>query len=204
MVASLVEAIESDAISPAELDASARDALRRLPDEALRRRAVSKLDAFAPVDRSDVVARYRSALSLPGDPQRGEAVFARNCQTCHRRNGQGNRVGPDLSGIAGRAPEALLNDILDPNKDVAPDFVSVTVVTHQGRLLSGLLAEETATGLKLRRAEGAEDNLLRSEIAELRASGRSLMPEGLEQVLDPQAVADLIVFLRRGEAPPLP
>ena len=101
-----------------------------------------------------------------------------------------------MSGIAGRAPEALLVDVLDPNREVAPDYVAVSLATTRGQVLSGLLAEETATTLKLRRAEGVEDAILRSEIDELRSTGRSLMPEGLEQSISLQEMADLIAFLR--------
>src|SRR5262249_51966238 len=127
------------------------------------------------------------------------AVFVRNCQTCHQLQGQGHRVGPDLSGIAGRAPDALLSDILDPNKTIEPDYIVLAAATHRGQVYSGLLAEATATNVKLRRAEGVEDVLLRSEIDELRSTGQSLMPEGLEQNINTQEMADLIAFLRRGQ-----
>ena len=147
-----------------------------------------------------MVARYQAALRLPGDAARGAGLFAKNCQTCHQHQGQGHRVGPDLSGIAGRPPAVLLSDILDPNREVAPDFVALTVATHRGAVLSGLLAEETGSSLKLRKAEGIDETILRTEIAELRSSGRSLMPEGLEQTLSPQEMADLLAFLRSGGA----
>ena len=147
---------------------------------------------------------FRGTGTLPSRPQahrrpkRGTSVFAKNCQTCHQHQGQGHRVGPDLSGIAGRAPEALLSDIVDPNKEIAPDFATLSVATRRGLTFAGLLAEETATTLKLRRAEGVEDTLLRSEIDELRTTGQSLMPEGLEQNINLQEMADLIAFLREG------
>ena len=144
------------------------------------------------------LARYQSALKLETDESRGAAVFVRNCQTCHQRQGQGHRVGPDLSGIAGRAAEALLTDVLDPNREVAPDYMTLTIATRRGQVVSGLLVEETATTLKLRRAEGIEETILRSEIDELRSTGRSLMPEGLEQTISLQEMADLIAFLRQG------
>jgi putative membrane-bound dehydrogenase-like protein len=198
LVEPLVKALERAAIVPGELDASTRDALERLPDLALRQRAMTVLARFAPPRRSDALARYQAALKLEGDAGRGVAVFDRNCQTCHQRQGKGHRVGPDLSGIAGRAPDALLTDILDPNREVVPDFMTLTLATRRGQVVSGLLAEETATTLKLRRAEGIEETILRSEIDELRSTGRSLMPEGLEQSISLPEMADLIAFLRRG------
>jgi putative heme-binding domain-containing protein len=194
----LIRALERQVIAPGELDAATREGLLHLADASQRVRASAVLAKFAPPQRSAVLARYQAALKLAGDAHRGEALFARNCQTCHQRQGQGHRVGPDLSGIVGRAPEALLSDLLDPNREVAPDYVVLAAATRRGQVLSGLLAEETATTVKLRRAEGIEETLLRSEIDQLRSTGQSLMPEGLEQTLGLQDMADLIAFLRRG------
>ncbi len=193
----LVEALEHDTIALTELDATARDGLQRIRDTATHKRVETLLAKSVAPDRRAVVQTYLPALNLPGDAKRGEELFVKNCQTCHQRRGKGNRVGPDLSGIVGRPPSALINDILDPNKDVAPDFVSYVLVTTKGQVLSGLLAQETASSLKLRRAEGAEESVLRSEIEDFRSSGRSLMPEGLEQSLGMQGVADLLSFLRQ-------
>ena len=199
LAGSLVRALERKVITPGELDATTRErppASRRFA--ACGRRATSVLAKFAPPQRSAVIDRYQAALKLTADARRGEAVFAKNCQTCHQHQGRGHRVGPDLSGIAGRGPDALLSDILDPNRNVEPDYVVLAAATRRGQVLSGLLAEETATTVKLRRAEGVEETLLRSEIEQLRSTGQSLMTEGLEQSLSLQDMADLIAFLRRG------
>jgi putative membrane-bound dehydrogenase-like protein len=193
----LIEALEQETIAASELDASTRETLQRLGDAALRQRARTVLAKLAPSERSVALSRYQAALELQGDWRRGVTVFARNCQNCHQRQGEGHRVGPDLSGIAGRAPEALLSDILDPNREVAPDFVTLTVANRHGQVFSGILAEETATSLKLRRAQGIEEILLRSEIDQLRSTGLSLMPEGLEQTINLQEMADLIALLRQ-------
>jgi putative heme-binding domain-containing protein len=192
----LVRAVEQGKIAPAELDPATRDALLHLPEPSARKRAEAILARSAPADRSSVVARYQAALKFAGDAGRGAILFAKNCQTCHQHQGQGHRVGPDLSGIAGRPPSVLLNDILDPNRDVPPDFVVLTVATERGQVVSGLLADETGSSLKLRKAEGIEETILRSEIAEVRSSGRSLMPEGVEQTLNLQEMADLLAFLK--------
>ncbi len=200
---SLIQALERQTIVPGELDAATREALKRLSSPSLRSRASAMLARFAPPQRSAVLARYQAALKLDSDERRGAALFDKNCQTCHQHQGRGHKVGPDLSGIAGRAPEALLVDILDPNREVAPDYLTlIAVATRRGQLLSGLLAEESATTLKLRRADAVEETLLRSEIEEIRSTAQSLMPEGLEQNLSLQDMADLIAFLRQGGRPP--
>ncbi|SIO59058.1 putative membrane-bound dehydrogenase domain-containing protein [Singulisphaera sp. GP187] len=193
----LVTAIEDDVVSLTELAPADRDALRLTPDAALRGRVEKRLAASAPQDRTAVVKKFQPVLDLTGDARRGGELFAKNCQTCHQRQGRGFRVGPDLSGVAGRPPSALLKDMLDPNADVSPDFSTYLVVTQRGQTLSGLLAEETASSLKLRGAEGVEQSVLRSEIEVLRPSGRTLMPEGLEEALGMQGLADLIAFLKQ-------
>ncbi|WP_422925401.1 PVC-type heme-binding CxxCH protein [Singulisphaera sp. PoT] len=197
LAAQLVDAIEQDTIALTELDASSREGLRRIKDASVRKRAEVLLEKSIASDRKAVVQSYLPVLEMKGDAKRGEDLFAKNCQTCHQRRGKGNRVGPDLSGIAGRPPSALLNDILDPNKDVAPDYVGYLLVTTKGQVLTGLLAEETTSSLKLRRAEGTDETVLRSEIEDFRSSGRSLMPEGLEQTMGQQGIADLLEFLRQ-------
>ena len=194
--ASVVVALEDGSIHPQELDPVSRDLLGRLPDAGLRSRASAVLAKFAPADRREVLRRYQPALSLPGEARRGAAIFETHCRTCHARQGVGHRVGPDLSGIASRPAAALLDDILDPNRDVTPDFVSYLLATKGGRTTSGLLVEETPTSMKLRRAGGEEESVLRSEVEDFRSSGRSLMPEGFEQSIGVREMADLIAFLR--------
>jgi len=95
----------------------------------------------------------------------------------------------------------LLKNILDPNAVIEPRFVSYNVLTRDGRSLSGVLQGETSTSLTLVQGGGLRETILRSEIAEIRASGQSLMPEGLEQAMTPQDLADLIAFLKQSGPP---
>jgi putative membrane-bound dehydrogenase-like protein len=196
----LLDAIEEDRVPVTEIDPATREALLRLPDAPLHERAERLLKATTPAaDRAEVLQHYAQALNLGGDPKRGAEVFAKNCLTCHQRAGKGHRVGPDLASVAGRAKETLLSDILDPNREVAPDSMAFVVATKDGQVLSGLIAEESPTAVRLRRAEGVEESVPRAEITELRATGQSLMPVGLESALTPQDIADLIELLRRPE-----
>src|SRR5262249_32123318 len=127
---------------------------------------------------------------------RGREVFLKLCATCHQAEGRGVDVGPNLATIAGRSPEDLLVHILDPNREVVPNYVNYNVATEEGRVYSGIIAEEAAGALGRRRAEGASDIVPREQIESIAATGLSLMPEGLEQGLSHQALADLIAFLR--------
>ena len=195
----LLAALEGQRIHLAELDANVRQALLRSLDGAAAARAEALLARAAPADRLAVLAEYQQSLTLPADARRGARVFREHCLACHAMQGVGRRVGPDLSGVAARGKQNLLVDLLDPSREVAPNYLAYTAVTEDGRVYTGLLAAETRQTVTLRRSEGAEDNIPRSQIEELAASGKSLMPEGLEQKLTPAQVADLLEFLTRGD-----
>jgi putative heme-binding domain-containing protein len=145
--------------------------------------------------RAEVIARYRPALALPADRGRGEKVFERECFGCHRLGERGQAVGPNLASVARRTPEEILTHVLDPNREVAPDFLEYVVALKDGRVASGLIVTETATGVTLRRAQGAEETVLRRDIDSIASTGKSLMPEGLEAQVKPQEMADLLAFL---------
>jgi putative heme-binding domain-containing protein len=164
-------------------------------DESIRTRSKKLLGVSVAADRQPIVDRYTKAFSLQGDSARGKQYFLKNCATCHRLDGVGYELGPNLASFRYRGKEAILQNILDPNREVNPLYVSYTIRTHDERTLTGMIASETATSVTLLRGESASDVVLRSEIAEMRSSSRSIMPEGLESQLDEQAMADLISFL---------
>ena len=172
--------------------ATARPAGKQGPHDP-RRRALRDPPAPRPGRRSSTA--YRPALSTPGDPTRGQAVFGRLCAACHKLGGQGYEIGPDLAALTDRSPEALLTAILDPNREVDARYVSYSVARKDGRVASGMIAAETASAVTLKREQGQTDLILRDEIDELTSAGRSLMPEGLENDLKPADLADLIAYL---------
>jgi putative heme-binding domain-containing protein len=191
----LIRALEDEIISVQELSASMRRGLRDVRDESLRRRIEPILDSITPDDRQKILARYADVVSRRGDATRGAAVFKQHCQTCHAMQGIGQQSGPDLASVAARQNDLLLADILDPSGQLTPDYVSYVVVTKEGRILSGMIAAETADSVTLRREEGQQDTIPRSNIDEFRSTGKSLMPDGLEQQLTPDQMADLLEYL---------
>jgi len=86
--------------------------------------------------------------------------------------------------------------ILDPNREVNPQYVAVRILTTSGVVLDGLVASETATSVTLKRQGGEVDTILKVRIDKMVRSTLSLMPEGLEKVIDAQQLADLIQFLK--------
>jgi putative membrane-bound dehydrogenase-like protein len=201
-LAVLLTAVEKKKVLAGQLEPFRVQQLRQHPNVQVRTRARKVLAGQVAPDRRKVVRAYRAALKLKADAARGKAVFKNNCATCHRLEKVGVEVGPDLlSALRNKTPEALLIDILDPSREVDPRYINYLVTTQAGRSFSGMIAAETATSIKLRRAEKAEDTILRRQIDTIRATAKSLMPEGLEKQLSKQDVADVIAYLRSVVAP---
>jgi putative heme-binding domain-containing protein len=118
--------------------------------------------------------------------------------------GIGVQVGPDISELLGRTREQLLTDVLEPSQAIDGAYQSYLVITTDGRQHTGLIAAETDYTLTLRQADNQETPLLRREIERVQATGASFMPEGFERTLDPQAMADVIAFLREWRYLPPP
>jgi putative membrane-bound dehydrogenase-like protein len=201
-LAALLEALEQKKVLAGQIELSRQEQLRKLGDATLLGRAQAVLaDQTAP-ERRKVLETYRPALDLKADLMRGKAVFKKTCSTCHRLEGVGVEVGPDLlSALRNKTPESLLVDILDPSREVDPRYINYLVTTKPGRVLSGMIAAETGSSITLRRAEKAEDIVLRSQIEELQATPKSVMPEGLEMQLSKQELADIIAYLQSQAAP---
>ena len=122
-------------------------------------------------------------------------MFTKICAACHRVDGVGSEIWPNLASFRNRGAEAILTNVLDPNREVNPQFVNYLLLTKEGRSLTGLIASETANSVTLKRAEAVTDTVDRADIDELRSSGLSIMPEGLEKQIDPAAMADLLAYL---------
>jgi putative heme-binding domain-containing protein len=152
--------------------------------------------------RTDVLDRYQTVSTLTGVTENGSAVFDKNCAQCHAYRGHGHAVGPNLMEFAGKSVQDFLVAILDPNAAINPNFLAYSIETKDGRGLTGIVRGETASGLTLVAGGGVEEKILRGDIKEIRASQLSLMPEGLEQGMTPQDVADLIAWLKKSAPAP--
>lgn len=196
-ILSLLQAVERRQWPVSDLTSTHLQQLRTHPHPAVRQKAQTVLPAAANSDRARIVASYQSALQLRGEPLAGKAVFQKHCASCHRLDGIGHAVGPDLVAVLGnKSGEDLLIAIFDPNREVDPRYRAYQVTTADERVLTGVLAAETPNSITLRRADGAEDTILRATIVSFQATPLSLMPEGLEKELSPQDVAHLLAYLR--------
>jgi putative heme-binding domain-containing protein len=195
-LAQLMDEVEADRISRADLDPARLQILTTHPSSEIRERA-QRLFAHnrANAIRERVVADYQHALTLSGDPAAGKGHFQRVCSACHRLEQVGTAVGADLKAIRNRGMPAILLNVLDPNREVKPQYLTYVVVTTDGRVHTGMIQSESANSLTLRRPDHSSVTILRVDIEEMRSSGLSFMPEGLEKQLDQQAMADLLAYL---------
>ena len=132
---------------------------------------------------------------MKGDIDRGRVHFRKTCAACHKLEGFGESIGADLNAIRDRGTAAVLLNVLDPNREVKPQFLSYVVALDSGRTVTGMIAAETANSLTLRKADNTTESILRVNIDELKSTGLSFMPEGLEKQLDPAAMADVLAYL---------
>lgn len=185
-------------------EAPAMAALAREDREALRAAWGDEAPALfreSPAATSPATELLASLLASlpPGNPQRGREVFfspQAACAGCHRIGGDGGAIGPDLSTIGRiRVRRDLVESIALPSASLARGYESYAASTRDGLVHTGVLARETATAIYLRTARRDEIRLAREEVESLSPSPLSVMPEGLDRVLGPESLADLVSYL---------
>lgn len=190
-----LDAVESGKIARGDVDPARIQLLHASSDVKVRSRSLKLFAGAGLSKRNDVLNAYRKALELKGDPTRGKVVFKNHCSSCHKLEGVGHSVGADLAAIRDRGLEAVLLNILDPNREVKPQFLTYVLDTKAGRTITGMITAETTSSLTVRRADGTSETVLRIDIEDLRSTGMSFMPEGLEKQIDVPAMADLLAYL---------
>jgi putative heme-binding domain-containing protein len=194
-VKALLNALKQGTVVPAELSAAQKEFLRQHNEPQLRRLAKGTLGDSTPAGSGETIEAFAEALELTGRPAQGKAIYEQRCASCHHLGDAGFNVGPDLATMKSGGKETLLTHILDPNRDVAPEYVNYQVVTTDGETLTGLITPETGSRLTLKNANGQITDIQRSRIERIRSLGQSLMPEGLAQDLSSQEMADLLAFV---------
>ena len=153
----VLDAIDGGRLSLADLDPARLKLLESHSQPEIRERVKKLIASLKASPRQEVLAAYQPALTLAGQPARGRTYFQKICSSCHRLEGVGNEVGPSLAAIKNRGAETIFLNLLDPNREVNPQYVNYVAVLDDGRILSGMIASETATAITLRRAENATD-----------------------------------------------
>ena len=195
-IARLLAQMESGSVAAGEIDAAMRQRLLTIRDATIRGRLEKVFASETSADRKAVMEAFQPALQLTGDAARGALVFGKKCATCHKQGGVGHEVGPNLAALTTRTPESLFNAILDPSAAVEAKYLNFVVATTSGRSVIGMLSTETGSSITLLAAEGKSESVLRTDIEELRSTGKSLMPDGVEKDLTHQDIADVIDYVR--------
>ncbi|WP_105352445.1 MULTISPECIES: PVC-type heme-binding CxxCH protein [Pirellulaceae] len=198
-VGMLLDAIQEKTIQPSEINISQLAELKPILSAERGQQIDGLLNRNARSDRAEIINAYRLALTLEGDKDRGHLVFTKQCTACHQLNGEGHPLGPNLAAMKNRGAEAILVNILNPNAEVNPQYMNYICLTSDGRTISGVITNETATSITLVQADNKSETILRIDIHQLRSTGVSLMPEGLEKVINPQAMSDLLKYITQSE-----
>ena len=191
----LLDAIAEKRVVASDIDSASLQTLLVTGNREQRDRTAQLLAETLDVDRRQVVKDHRVVLKQKGDADRGRAVFRKHCSTCHKLDGVGNDIGPNLVSITDKRPESLLTSILDPSAAVDSKHVMYVALTSDGKALSGVLTSESGNSITLINQENKPQTILRSDLETLKSTGKSLMPDGFEKQLSHQELADVMAYL---------
>jgi putative heme-binding domain-containing protein len=192
----LLAAIDQGAVSIKQLDARRRQRLLNHERADVRARAEAMLAGLVNPDRQAVIEHYKEVTTLPGQFLRGRGIFRERCASCHKLGEIGHAVGPDLAALTDRSRESLLVAVLDPNRSVETRYGEYRVETKDFASYSGVLASENANSVTIVAPNGIENTVLRRDIESMQASVLSPMPEGLEDGLSVEDMANLLAFVQ--------
>jgi len=193
-VAAVLDAVESGRLPAGDLSSTQRDFLRTYSEPAVSARALRLFGPIA-VLRPAVVDLYKPALRLTGIKERGRPTFVARCAGCHQLDGVGQALGPDLVGVKTKGKDKTLLAILEPNAEVPSQYATCVVQTAEGDNLVGVKSDENVSSVTLRQPRGESVVCPRLNLRNLQTQTWSLMPEGLEQGLTTQDMADLLEYL---------
>ncbi|HUQ70972.1 MAG TPA: c-type cytochrome, partial [Planctomycetaceae bacterium] len=201
-----LQAVNRGAIPAAAvpLDDVRRIALLANPElDALVTKHWGRLQSASREEKLAEVRRLNNDVRAgPGDLTAGQAVFKKHCANCHQLFGEGTKLGPDLTTANRKDRDFLLVSLVDSSSVIRKEFVSVVVETADGRVLTGLAVSRDDAGVTLVDAKNQRTTVAAADIAALRESEISLMPDDLYRQLKPQELRDLFAYLQ--SSPPGP
>jgi putative heme-binding domain-containing protein len=192
----LIAAVKDNRISAAAFGPGDIARLRTHPNTRVTREAGEVFAAINPPNpqKDELIAKLLADLSQPGNPAAGRMVFAAACAICHKLGDVGLRdVGPPLAGIGSHPTAELLAHIVDPNRQVEPNYWQWNITNKKGDVATGVIVNENAASITLRN-QGGDTEIKLADIATRENTRRSLMPEGFE-ALGAKGLRDLIAYL---------
>ena len=197
---SLLDAVQANRIARKDISAFTARQLLSLGDRGLTQRVVAAWGEMrsTSADKVKQIAKYKKFLT-PDTMKRanladGKALFQKNCANCHRLFGNGGTIGPEITGAQRTNIEYMLENLIDPSAAVAKDFQMELIQTDSGRIITGLVVDESELAITMQTAN-ERVVLPKSEVEERSVSKLSMMPDGLLQTLSNEQVRDLIGYL---------
>lgn len=191
----LLDSIANDVLSARDINLTQQAQLRDHPQKNVRRRAAN-LFAIQSHDRQSILEEYIAAAVSTGDQLQGKMLFAKHCSACHKLEGHGTSLGPDLTALSDKSRPAMLTAILVPSQAVEQKFLAYTVLLQSGRVFQGMLQDESTNAFTLVTANDHQHTIRRVDIESIQTAGKSFMPDGMEQLLTPQGIQDIIAYIR--------
>ncbi len=196
----LMSAVAGQQISTSDISATHARQIAALQDKALLQWLKSDWGTVrrTSAERQGQIKELEQSLTpaslLQADPTQGRELFRKTCSACHRLFGEGRAIGPELTGANRRNLHYLVSNIVDPSAAVPADFRQATVVTVNGRVVTGAVSQRTASAVAIQTATG-EVRLRSNEVEELTISSQSMMPDGLLDKFNVDQTRDLIAWL---------
>jgi putative heme-binding domain-containing protein len=207
----LLGAVDAGRIDPKEVTLDELRQLASLKDPELQPRMEKrwgKIDAGSPEEKRNSVNRLKLVLKPSGVVGRdargnlaeGKKVFQATCGVCHKLFGEGNSIGPDLTGADRKNTDYLLEQIVSPTAYIRPEYASFEAELRDERVITGLVLDSNASSVTLVDRNNERHVIPREQLKELKASAVSLMPEGLLEALSPEQVMNLFAYLQSDPA----
>jgi putative heme-binding domain-containing protein len=206
-VRALLAAIDAKAIPRSDITAPLARQLQNIKEPDIQKWVAKNWGTVrtSSADKQKEIERFKKFLGtdaiLRADASRGRAFYIQTCAVCHAIFGEGGKIGPELPG-AFEDVDYLLQNILDPNALIGKDYQQTFITTKSGQLVAGIISSEDAREVVLKTLADPI-TVPRADIAELKTSEHSMMPEGLLMALDEQGVRDLFLYLRQRQQVPL-
>jgi len=196
----LLEEVDAGRIDPTEVDVEELRGLEPYDNEdinALVAKYWGKITRGTPEEKLADIRRFNNDLrAFPGHAKDGYPLFKEHCANCHTLFGEGEDIGPDLTNSNRQDQDYILVSIVDPSSFIRVEYLSVQVITDDGRILTGLIIEDTPSTITLINSQEEKTTIARSNIDEMVPSQISQMPEDLLKQLTPQELRDLMAYLR--------
>ncbi|MEO5976393.1 MAG: PVC-type heme-binding CxxCH protein [Chryseolinea sp.] len=193
-IALLLDALDNGKISSSEIAWPRKVGLMAQRNLALRDKARS---IFTTNTDAETIQSYTKTLSMAGDASKGKMLFVTQCSLCHQIRGKGGiALGPDLGTVHNWSKEAIMTNILFPNKSISSGFELWSIEMKSGESIQGIIDSETSGAITLKNVNGWQKTISRRDIKTLSALSLSVMPEDLNNKIDVNQMADLLEYLK--------